>query len=120
MNFWKYRVYNTMLHMPQNSSFLIPSHVPFFPGITTFTDCLAIYLLISKQILRLGFSGANAADRPAKLKVECLCSSLPASHLQGSCHLQIYITTSPLHTEPQRELCQNKCQARSFAMWGES
>ena len=75
--------------MPPDSSFLIPIHIPFFPGLTTFTECLAIYLLISKQILTLGFSEPDAADRPAKLKVECLCSSLTASHLQGSSHLQI-------------------------------
>ena len=28
--------------------------------------------------------------------------------------------TSPLHMEPQRELCQNKCHSSSFAIWGES
>ena len=76
---------------------------------------MAIYLLISKQILRLGFSGANAADRPAKLKVECLCSSLPASHLQGNS--QDFHSPADPHSPPHRSTGNRKGNfARTSAM----
>ena len=54
-----------------------------------------------------------------------VCGSLPASQSSPRQPPGLPLTcrptqpTSPLLREPQTELCQNKCQASSFAIWGE-
>ena len=118
-----YTCLGRVVHWPLSGSH---SHSP--TNTTTFTDCLAIDLLISKSILipyqhsDFSVSHPDPEDQPANGKVN-LCVSLPTSHLQGAHRSCIQLQTHTTHLAPphgtSKGNCPNKCKASSFAIGGE-